>query len=81
MTNTIAPISLNDSNIGDAVVVVLNDGSQQSAILHSFDGNRAFFAWRFNRNVRAFNCCSIPVKDIATRVLAIFPRGCNFLAV
>lgn len=81
MNKNTNPATLNTTNIGDAVVVRLNCGTQQSAIVRHVDsdGSYAAFDWPSGNGQTAG--IGMGRSFFAERVLAIFPPGVKFLAV
>lgn len=70
--------------VGDAVVLVLSNGNQQSAIVTGFtlvnqSHRYAHFAWK--TGPEDFDSLSLHSCKWADRVLAVFPKDCKFLAV
>lgn len=71
-------------SVGDAVVIRLDNGTEQSAKVIDFSRKNeshvyAVFAWR--TGPRTSNSLLLHSCKWADRVLAVFPAGCKFLAV
>lgn len=73
--------------VGDAVVVIIAGGSQQSAILTHFSKDstqrhvRAHFAWKTGPGRYDGAACSYHSSKWARNIIAVFPKDAKFLAV
>lgn len=73
-------------SVNDNVVLRLDDGSTQSALLTRFSvkdgGHRyAHFKWKTGPNPGDVVGCEIHSAKWAEKILAVFPKGALFLAV
>lgn len=74
-------------SVGDAVVIRLDNGTQQSAVLTHFSTDstkrhrRAHFAWKTGPGRYDTQSYSLHSSKWTSRVVAVFPAGCKFLAI
>lgn len=76
-----AGTKLEGTRAGDAVVILIAGGTEQSAILTHFSTDRAHFAWKTGPGRYDSQACSYHSSKWARNILAVFPAGCKFLAV
>lgn len=67
--------------LGTSVVLLLDNGSQQSATFAYLSRSRAHFTWKTGPGRRDFYTHSIPSAQWNMWVLAVFPKDVMFLAV
>ena len=74
------PKKLDRSNVGDAAVLVLDDGGAQSCIITDVETNMARLAWKTGPGRFDQKWVWVRRAQWLDRV-TLFPAGCMFLAV
>lgn len=75
------PKKLNRSNVGDAAVIVLDNGDTVSCVITDVTPTLARFAWKTGPCRFDQTWVWLSRAQWLDRVVTLFPAGCKFLAV